>query len=145
MRIEIRLTRVLYEQVLKDLLRPHPHADERVGFLSAKLGSLGGKGMLVIFTNYFAVPDSNYMYDPEVGARINGASIRTVMQRILDTKEGAFHVHIHSFLSNGRLVFSRTDMQDLLHLITQTDRSYAARSFSRRRITGFSWLYLMTS
>lgn len=36
-------------------------------------------------------------------------------------------------------------VQGTLCKVTQTDRFYAARSFSRRRITGFSWLNLITS
>ena len=145
MKIEMRLTRELYEQILNDLLRPHSHAAERIGFLSAKTGSLGDKGMLIIFTKYLAVPDRNYLNDPDVGARIDGAAIRTVMQRILDTKEGAFHVHIHQHLLNGYLGFSRTDTKDLPRLINSfkvvgPNSAHGAILFGEGKCTSLTWL-----
>ena len=117
MTVEMRMTRTLYNQMLADLERRHGFAAERIGFLSAKMGHISEGKLLVLFTRYFAVPDNNYVPDPDVGARINGTAIRTVMQRILDSKEGAFHVHLHSHLFNNCLGFSRTDLSELTRLI----------------------------
>ena len=145
MKIEMRITRKLYEQILNDLLRPHSHAAERIGFLSAKTGSLDDNGMLIIFTKYYVVPDRNYIYDQDVGARIDGTAIRTVMQRILDTKEGAFHVHIHQHLLNGYLGFSRTDTKDLPRLINSfkvvgSNSAHGAILFGEGKCTSLTWL-----
>jgi hypothetical protein len=145
MKIEMRITRELYEHVLNDLIKPHSHAAERIGFLLAKIGSLDNKSILIIFTEYIAVADRDYIYDPEVGARINGTAIRSVMQSILDTKEGAFHIHIHPYLFNGHLGFSKTDIKNIQRLIDSfkvvgPNSAHGAVLFGKGKCTSVVWL-----
>jgi hypothetical protein len=115
MNVQIRLTKALYEQVRRDLERPHAFAAERVGFLHAKLGNRDGQPLLALFTDYWAVPDDQYVNDPHAGARIGSAAIRRAMQSVLDTGQGVFHVHMHPH--RGRPTLSRMDRQELPKLI----------------------------
>lgn len=109
MPIIIRMTRELYEEVLKDLRRPHAHAAERAGFLYGRLAA--GPTSLVLMSRYWSVPDDHYIPDMYVGARINGYAIRAAMQGALDKGDGVFHTHLHE--RPGRPSFSVTDSNEL--------------------------------
>jgi hypothetical protein len=113
MPITIRLTRKLHEEMLRDLRRPHAHASERVGFLYGRLVRVIEP--LILLTRYSAVPDKHYIFDPDVGARINGDGIRAGMQGVLDTGDGVFHTHLHEW--PGRPVFSLIDNNELPKLV----------------------------
>jgi hypothetical protein len=126
MPINIRLTRALYEEVIRDLRRPHAHAAERVGFLYARVTA--GPDPLVLTTRYSPVPDERYVNDPYVGARIDGDAIRAAMQLAIDTGDGVFHTHIHEW--PGRPGFSVTDNQELPKLVP------AFRAVSRGQAAG---------
>lgn len=93
--VRIRLGRKLDDYIRKDLERPHEFAYERVGFLSSRFTMLDHDTLLVFLTRYDPVDDEDYIDDKTVGARINGNAIRKAMQRVLDTKDGMFHVHMH--------------------------------------------------
>lgn len=115
MRIKVKLAAGLYERVLTDLRRPHKTAAERVGFLGSTIGNRGGEGLLVFLTEYVPIPDEYYIEDPSVGARINSAAILMAMQRVLDTGQGIFHVHLHDCLGVPR--YSWTDRQEIPPII----------------------------
>jgi hypothetical protein len=115
MSIHFKLTRPLLERVRDDLDRPHGFAGERMGFLFTRGGAGVNVSRIVIATDYVPVVDQDYVDDPRVGARIGSAAIRSVMQRILDTKAGAFHVHLHSH--KGRPSLSRVDQNELPRLL----------------------------
>ena len=62
------------------------------------------------------------------------------------TDLGSFHdAMAQQDLSRGVRIQVKTEGLKRFIFLTQTDRFYAARSFSRRRMTGFSWLTLTTS
>jgi hypothetical protein len=108
--VRARFLRQLYARVREDLARVHEFAYERVGFLSAKLGNHLGDEPLVLFTDYYPVPDNQYIDDPQSGARINSDAIREAMQRVLDAGEGLFHVHCHAH--RGKPGFSLMDLEE---------------------------------
>jgi hypothetical protein len=108
--VMVRLARGLYDRVLADLRRPHPFAYERVGFLSARLGTAADGLRLVLLTDYHPVPDDQYVKDSSCGARINSDAIREAMQRVLNTGAGSFHVHLHEH--RGTPWFSDTDADE---------------------------------
>lgn len=108
--VMVRLARGLYDRVLEDLRRPHPFAYERIGFLSARLGTAADGQRLVLLTDYHQVPDHQYVKDSGCGARINSDAIREAMQRVLDTGAGSFHVHLHEH--RGAPGFSGTDADE---------------------------------
>jgi hypothetical protein len=115
MSVGIRLTRELYERALADLRRPHPFAFERVGFVTAHLGNAGGEYKLVLVTEYYSIPDDQYVEDPTCGARINSEAIRDAMQRVLDLNAGSFHVHLHEH--SGKPGFGQTDQEEIPRII----------------------------
>lgn len=126
MQITIRLTRKLYEELLNDLRRPHAHAAERVGFLYGRLAV--APNPLILMTRYSSVADERYVYDLDVGARIDGDAIRAAMQGVVDTGDGLFHTHLHEW--PGRPGFSVVDNRELPKLIP------AFQAISRGQATG---------
>lgn len=114
--VRVRLLRKLYLRVREDLARSHPFAYERVGFLSAKLGNSAADEALVLFTEYYPVPDNEYIEDPHSGARINSNAIRGAMQRVLETGDGLFHVHSHEH--RRKPVFSSMDLEETPRIVS---------------------------
>lgn len=109
--IILRFSSDLEKQVRDDLERPHEFASERVGFISASHIKLSSGKYIIFLKEYFLVPDEFYINDPLVGARINSSAIHDALQRIIDTKKGSFHVHLHSFQKQNP-EFSKTDLKD---------------------------------
>lgn len=93
--IAIRISRSIYDQMMRDLKRPHPYAYERVGFLFTQTIKTGKNSSIIISKEYIPVSDENYILDKTVGARINSNAIREAMQKSYDDKVGCFHVHLH--------------------------------------------------
>ena len=115
---EIRLTRSLYDLIHSDIVRPHPFADERIGFAYGKIGNRHSGEPLILLYRYCSVPDEQYVDDSKVGARIGGDAITNVMQQVLDHRseqEGAFHVHVHDH--EGTTGLSHTDRSEIPLLI----------------------------
>lgn len=115
MKVTIRLTRHLYQEVIADLRRPHPFATERVGFLFGRIGNANTESPIVLLTRYKPLADDRYINDPTTGARIDSQAIRSVMQDVLDHGEGAFHTHMHEW--PGKPAFSWLDRDELPRLI----------------------------
>lgn len=112
------MTGALYEELKRDLARPHPFASERVGFVFGKLGSLVGDGKVVLLTRYHSIPDDQYVEDDTVGARIGADAMTEAMQAVYygrAEKEGIFHIHIHDHL--GDTGMSRVDARELPPMI----------------------------
>lgn len=114
-RIRVRLTRALEEQLREDLARPHPFAFERVGFLETGIGAAEDGVGLILLRSYHPVPDDQYLPDEGCGARIGSAAIRAAMQRVIDSGNGAFHVHLHPGYGIPRL--SSLDREELPRLV----------------------------
>jgi hypothetical protein len=110
-----RATNVLMSEVRSDLQRPHPFADERVGFFTAR-AAVGHDHVLLIADEYFPVAEENYVPDHRVGVRISQEAIRTALDLALLKRAGVFHVHMHLFPTQ-RLWFSGIDLADQDQLI----------------------------
>lgn len=124
--ITFKIPKLLAQEIKNDLMRSHPFAFERVGFVFTRLNpSQDGKNQIILATAYEPVPDEDYINDPDVGARINSTAIRRVMQRVLTTGEGAFHVHIHDHDDEPSL--SYTDKKELRPMM-QSIRNAAPQS-----------------
>jgi hypothetical protein len=118
MMVELRLTGRLYREIVDDLCRPHPFAAERVGFALARTGSLLAGDKLVLLTKYHPIPDSEYLDDRKVGARIGSESITWAMQAAYfgrQDQEGIFHIHLHPHSGITRM--SMVDKRDTPELI----------------------------
>lgn len=113
--ILFRISGNLYRTIQNDLRRPHEFAAERIGFLFVRPGKLAGADVLLLGAEYLPVLDKDYVDDLTVGARINGDAIRMAMQKVLDTRQGCFHVHLHEH--KGKPRFSGTDNRELKVLI----------------------------
>jgi hypothetical protein len=111
-----RIPQQLYLRVRADLGRSHDFAAERVGFLSARIGISVGEERLVLFSDYYSVPDDKYIDDPRSGARIDGTAIREALQHVLDTGNGLFHVHHHAH--RGKPGFSWMDQNETPRIVS---------------------------
>ena len=56
----------LVDVVREDLLKPHPFAAERVGFLSCRPRRLNANGLILLAHGYHSVADCDYVNDPTV-------------------------------------------------------------------------------
>ena len=95
MKTEIKLTGGLYAEIIRDLMRTHPFAAERVGFVFGRMGSLG---RLILLNRYHSIPDDQYVNDRTVGARIGREALTWAMQAVYQgrpAREGIFHIHLH--------------------------------------------------
>lgn len=118
MKVEIKLTGFLYDQIVADLIRPHPFAAERVGFVFARIGSLADHGKLILLSRYHSIPDEHCIDDPTVGARIGSDAMTWAMQAVYHGRpahEGIFHIHLHGH--DGETGMSRTDAREIPRLI----------------------------
>lgn len=95
----IKLPRILHARIMADLLRRHPFAGERIGFLLCRSLSIGRKKIFLGF-DYRPVRDSDYILDETVGARINGNAIRMAMGLAIEHRCSVFHLHTHGRLSS---------------------------------------------
>ena len=86
--IALRIPRQIEREMRESLMRPHPFAAERVGFVFTKWSRSKDGGKIILVCGYESIPDDDYIKDPNVGARINSAAIRRAMQRALTTGEG---------------------------------------------------------
>ena len=80
--IHVKIMKHIYDRMQADLNRRHPFAYERVGFIFARKDITDGS-ILLLATDYISIPDTQYINDPEVGARIDSAALRSVMERAM--------------------------------------------------------------
>lgn len=123
----LKIKPIIYENIRRDLYRPHPFAAERVGFVFTK--SINNK---IEITGYMAVPDEFYIKDPSVGARINHQAISRAMMRSFQTKEGILQVHQHR--GYGIPSFSNSDIK------SHPDFLQSFRNANSKGIHGFMLL-----
>jgi hypothetical protein len=110
--LQIRLLDSLYKKILDDLDRPHPFAAERIGFVFTRQDQAARHTTLILPVDYSSVQDELYdENEVRYGATISSTAIRQVMQRLLNSGEGAFHVHSHAH--SGRPRFSQIDLKDI--------------------------------
>ena len=146
MTMDIKLSGQLYQQILRDLLRPHAFAKERVGFTFGRLGSAPDDRKIILLNRYHSIPDEEYVRDPSVGARIGPAALTWAMQAIYhgrSANEGLFHVHMHGNIGEPRM--SVTDSRELPKLIpgfqsVGPDAPHGIIIFSRNHGAGWVWL-----
>lgn len=99
----------LLDEAVLDLLRYHPFAFERVGYL---LGEIQ-EGYLVI-NEWISFEDSFYEENKEVGARLGTEAMTILMRKAFSTKKLFFHTHLHDFQDVPS--FSGVDMRSLLEV-----------------------------
>lgn len=142
----IRLTGKLYDDIFRDLRRPHPFAAERVGFVLGQITSITDDGKLILLTRYHSIRDEHYVDDPSVGARIGSEAIAWAMEaayRGRTTRAGVYHIHLHDY--DGPTGMSRTDRTEIPKLIpgfqsVSCTASHGIIILSRNHGSGWVWL-----
>lgn len=144
--VMIKLSGQLHDEIQQDLLRRHPFACERVGFVLGRTVAIGGKGQLILLTRYLQIPDDEYLPDRRVSARIGTAAITRGARAAYHGRarnEGVFHVHIHDH--SGRPRMSPTDARDIPEIVRgfrsigQT-ASHGIVLLSRNSAAAWTWL-----
>lgn len=118
MKIIVKLTGTLHNEILRDLSRSHPFADERVGFVAGRLGTGASGNRLLLLTHYYPIADSEYLKDQSVGARIGSEAITKAMHTVYygrTAHEGIFHIHLHGH--RGETSMSGVDSREIPPLI----------------------------
>jgi len=108
MKLTIKILRPILEEVRRDLIRPHPFAHERVGFLLAG-ASETAKGLLFMISGYQSVADDDYEHNDTVGAQIGSNAMRKAVQAAYRPQRALLHVHTHG--GSGRPGFSSVDLR----------------------------------
>jgi hypothetical protein len=116
--VQLKMTGALHQDILNDLVRPHPFASERIGFVCARIGTLVGDDKLLLCTGYHSIPDEQYVKDRSVGARIGPDAMTWAMQTVFlgrAGREGIFHIHLHGH--HGETGMSHTDRKEIPRMI----------------------------
>lgn len=121
----LRIPAWLHQALLGDLRRRHAFAAERVAFCKVRLGNRGHETMLALATEFWPVPDDQYIDDPSSGARIGAIAIRRAMQEILNEDVGILHVHLHEL--PGRPGLSHMDRAEIPRLVESFRGTDASR------------------
>ena len=122
--ITVRISSVLFQEMVDDLRRPHAFAHERVGFMHCRASTLRD-GKLLLAYKYEAIRDEQYLEDRTVGARFDGSCIREAMQMALSEGSSVFHVHLHEH--RGRPRFSLIDRNEMQQIMPCFVPSFSAR------------------
>ena len=109
MKVALKITGSLLDQVRRDLARPHFFAHERVGFLTAGATAMPGGGLMLLVREYMPVADEDYEVDPKVGARIGSNAMRKAAQAAYRPAAALLHVHTHG--GRGLPGFSGVDLE----------------------------------
>ena len=110
MTFHLRLTRVLLERVHADLSRPHPHALERVAFISCRQAQLWNGDLELLVQDLHPVADDDYEHDATVGAMLGASAFRRALQIAYNAPFSMFHVHRHEH--RGTPGFSNADIRE---------------------------------
>jgi proteasome lid subunit RPN8/RPN11 len=143
MRAEFRISRALFGQILSDLARPHPVADERVGFVFCRFGMAIAARTLILAHEYMAVLDDEYIDSRAFGALIRGSAFRRALEFTLTEPFGIFHIHLHPHYGPPKpsridLNESRKFVPDFFHV--QSQLPHGALITSLDSIAGRAWL-----
>jgi len=111
MNVIFRAQTSFIQRVRADLRRPHPFADERVGFITIRAAAFG-RTLLLLPQEYHPVADADYVRDSTVGAMLGQEALRKALEIALLNEVGIIHVHMHHWPT--RLWFSRTDLREQL-------------------------------
>ena len=110
MNFKLRAASRFFDDVRRDLARPHPFAFERVGFVYARESPIDAGASLLLPFAYAPVADDHYIPEEGVGACISGDAIREAMAFVLNEDACVFHTHMHENAGTPR--FSRVDVRN---------------------------------
>jgi hypothetical protein len=141
MTVQLRIPSRLVQTARSDLLRPHAHAHERVGYFKVKPAACADVLLLCAF-DYFPVLDEHYLVNKSVGAMIGPEGLRSAMQVAYSDQVGLFHTHLHPH--EGRPWFGRYDLEqnhqfvpDMFNVAAGVP--HGALIFSLDAVAGLCW------
>lgn len=142
MNIHFRMTAKLFEELHADLSRPHPHAFERVAFLSARPAAMHHAGLLLVAHALHPVADDDYEPSTTVGALLRGAAFRKVLQYAYNQPVSMFHTHRHEHKGQPR--FSQVDLQESAKFVpdfwkVRPQHPHGTIVFSQNSAFGLVW------
>jgi len=108
MKVTIKISGRMLDEVRIDLARPHPFAWERVGFLTASAAKIP-RGLLLLVDKYLSVEDEDYEQNDIVGAQIGSDAMRKAVQLAYRPKRALLHIHTHG--GYGKPHFSGVDLR----------------------------------
>ena len=137
-----KIRRDILKGIHADLSRPHPFAQERVGFVACKLAELPGGVIAVLAQTYLPLADNHYENDTSVGAMMNGAAIRTALQYSFNHRAAMFHIHRHDHHGVPQLSF--VDITEAKRFVpdfwkVQPNLAHGALVLSHDLIGGMWW------
>lgn len=116
MSIELRIARLVWTEMHRDLSQPHPFAFERVGFLmAAQISTPTTAAIRLDVTSWERVEDADYLRDDRVGASIGPEAFRKILQRAHFDILSILHVHRHDH--HGTPAFSNIDTRAMRSFI----------------------------
>jgi hypothetical protein len=132
----------LLGEIKRDLLRPHPFAYERVGFLACRTARLEPQGWLLLGARYYPIADADYLPDDSVGALIGSDAIRKALQIAYNEPLSMAHFHLHRH--HGMTGFSPTDKRETAKMIpdfwkVRPNHPHAAVILSLDSLCGILW------
>jgi hypothetical protein len=140
----LRIPESAIDRMRADLRRPHPFAYERVGLMTAVAGK-ADVGELILFRDYWPVPDDEYVPDDTVGARVGIGAVRRAMNMAAAGRDGAFGVfHVHAHMHRGMPCLSSTDAASLPQFVNglvnvSHDRQHGIVVLSDDHIYAMAW------
>ncbi len=110
MKIFLRITRKLLEEIHTDLSRPHPYAFERVAFVSCTVAEQGHGDLLLLASTLHPIADLDYEVDFTAGAMLGAGAFRKALQYSFSHSVAMFHIHRHEHV--GQPAFSSFDIRE---------------------------------
>lgn len=143
MKITFKIPHGLFNEIHRDLSRPHKFAAERVGFIACGASVFGADGLLLLGDTYHPVADHHYIDDPRVGAMMNSDAIRSALEIAYNRNVAMFHVHRHEHY--GKPGFSRVDRRESTRFVPDFFKArpslpHGALVFSHDSVAGLCWL-----
>lgn len=139
----LRISQSLLDAVRKDLLRPHPFAAERVGFLVCRFGWTSKRDLLILGAFYIVVGDQDYVDNPRFGALLGPRGFSRAFGFAFQNDVGIFHIHLHHH--RGRPGFSGIDRTEMAKYVpdffnVRQHRPHGAIVASLDRLIGCVWM-----
>jgi len=142
MNISLKITARLRARAMTDLVRPHPFAFERVGFLLCRPGPAAPDGWVLLGWDYQVVKDDDYEDDSIVGAMFGSGAIRKALQVAYSEPFSIIHVHLHDHM--GTPQFSYIDARESARFVpdfwnVRPNLPHGAVVLSRNSACGYVW------
>lgn len=138
----LKITDGLLGRITDDLVRPHPFAFERVGFILCRPARLEPNGWILLAWDYHPIADDDYIEDDSVGAMMGPAAMRKALQVAYNQPFSVVHIHRHEHA--GTPQFSKTDSTESARFLpdfwnVRPNLPHGAVIFSRDSACGFVW------